>query len=153
MATRSEMDNEMAIRFRRMFGDRHRKVYAIVVCLICDKGVGLANRLVCRQGKLVADEHHIKLGITICHACGLRTSFGRIYSRTDHTRIMNGSAYKRLNELANRTRSTIEILNDMVYLKAIVTDITCEIFSVTWTNITNTGFNVRACVPSDMIRS
>jgi hypothetical protein len=153
MASTNRLENEMVMRFREMFRDRNRKLYVVVVCLLCDSGVGIANRLRCAQGKLKLDRHEVKLGITICYGCGMRTRFGRMYSMTDHTRIMNKDVFKRLTELVNRSNSTIEILDHMVYLKPIVNDITCEIFSLTWNTRPNTGLNVRACIYSDMIRS
>lgn len=75
-----------------------------------------------------------------------------MYSKTDASKIVNWNVMKRLNELVPTSNSTIEILGDKVYLKPIISNIMCEIFTVSSSNKANSGLSVRACLYSDMIR-
>lgn len=142
----------MVQEFKEIFSTNSRRTLVAVHCLLCNTSIGMCKSISTSRGRLVLDVREVKIGVTMCFKCGNRSGFGRMRSHIDINRVRNKDIVRRLEEGVTRNNGTLSYINDMVYLKFIVNEVTCELFTLIPSTKCNGGARVHPSVCSDMIR-
>lgn len=153
MSVSLDQDNNTVNNFRSMLSNNNRPSFIVVTCLICDSSVGISNEFNAGKGKISLYGCDVKIGVTVCHGCGVRTKFGRVYSMVDINRLTGKTIVKRLHEEAVRHNCSVDYIPNMVYLKSVVQQLSFRIFSVCPGPNMGMGLRSDGSVYTDLIRS
>jgi hypothetical protein len=153
MTSRGEWDVTTLAELAAVLHVPEHNTLVVITCSMCDVSIGISNSVRTSNGKLSLHTPNVKVGVTVCYGCGMRSRFGRVYSTIDITRVSGKVIVKRLIEEATKRGGNVSYITNMVYLKHVITELKCELFTIIPGQRIGTGLRVDNSVCTDMIRS